>query len=102
MQVTYQAQIGTDRFCVMPHLEEFGGVVYRIVPLASTSCLTLEVCEGKAAGTRFPLGLHLVKHYRAVQLRDPAARFNGTLELNCACKMTPDGFIEPSGSVRKL
>lgn len=101
MPTSLEEQIGADKFLMKPHVEGYGGTVFRLVPEEGTySYLSLEVCEGLANGTRLRLGRHLVKEYKREQQPDARARFQGTLELKHTCQATNDGFIEPPGGSR--
>ncbi len=104
MSVSLEEQIGPNRFCIQPHVEKWGGILFKLLPAETDhSYLMLEALGGERAGTRLRLGKHLVKKYSRATAYDPGARFDGTLVLYHACRLDCWGaniFIEPSGETR--
>ena len=50
MRTFIEDQVGSDRFCIKPHVGGLSGFVFRLVPEeGSHSSLRLEVCEGVTA-----------------------------------------------------
>ncbi len=102
MAILVEDQVGSDRFCIHPHVAGVGATVFRLVRKeVGQSYLTLELCEDPTKMTKLRIGRHLVTDYERAQFFDPQARFDGTLHLRVACRATDEGFIEPSGESRQ-
>ena len=97
----WEDELGSDRFCIQPHVGSLAGAVFRVIQSGGTvSYLALEVVEPQNFGKPLKLGRHLITQYCRIGPPMHDMRYEGTLILRHACAVTDHGFIEPTGERR--